>query len=195
MDKKYLRKKYGYPPDCKIIITTSRLTPKNGVDILLKAIARIETNNKILVLILGDGPQKPILEQMIRKLRLGNKVILLGYIPHHQLPEYLNLADIFCRPSLDEGFGISFIEAMACKLPVIGTNICGIVDIIEDGKNGLLATPGSVSSLVEKLDLLLTDDTLREKLAEEGYKTVQKRFTWDTILKKMEKTYENLIVA
>jgi len=195
LDKVKLREKYGFSEDEKIIISTSRLTPKNGMHILIKAIARLpyETKQKLKVLILGEGHQRWELENLINKLSLDNTVCLLGYVPHEKLPEYLNLADIFCRPSLDEGFGISFIEAMACKLPVIGTPVGGILDIIEDRKTGLFVKPNDDKDLAEKLSVLISDTSLREELAKRGYETVHKKFTWDIVLKEMEKLYKEVV--
>lgn len=194
LDKSEIREKYGFSEEDKILISTSRLTPKNGIDILIKAIARLpsEIRQELKVLILGEGPQKSELEFLIKRLGLNDIISLFGYIPHEKLPEYLNLANIFCRPSLDEGFGISFIEAMACKLSVVGTPVGGITDIIENGKNGLFVKPNDDKDLAEKLNELITNNSLCEELAKEGYKTVYNRFTWDVVLEEMEKLYKEI---
>lgn len=186
-----LKEQMGFKDDDKIIVTASRLTPKNGIEYLIKAVAKIKDLN-IKLLIIGDGEQRSKLECLIRNLKLDN-VYLLGYVPHEKLPEYLSIADVFVRPSLNEGFGISFIEAMACRVPVIGSRVGGIIDIIEDGRSGLLVNPGDVDDLVEKIKLILNDDELAKRLANEGYNTVMRKFTWDVILKKMEDVYKSLV--
>ena len=194
MNKEKLREKYGYSREENIVISTSRLSPKNGMDCLIKTIPNIlDKFSNVRLVLVGEGTQRKELERLIKKLKIGDKVHLVGYVPHIKITEYLNLADVFVRPSVVEGFGISFIEAMACKLPVIGSNVGSIPDIIEDGKNGFMVNPDGVDALSEKIKILLEDGELRKKFAEEGYKTVQEKFTWDIVLREMDKLYEKLI--
>jgi glycosyltransferase involved in cell wall biosynthesis len=102
------------------------------------------------------------------------------------------MADVFCRPSINEGFGISFIESMACKIPTIGTNVGGITDIIKDGENGILVPPENVGELTNVLKRVVEDENLANRIAEEGYRTVRERFTWEVVLKEMDKVYQRL---
>ena len=194
MDKGIIRAKYGYSEKDFIIVSVSRLTPKNGIDYLIKAIDRvIDDIPNIRLVVIGDGIQRKKLIQLINNLRLTNKIDLLGNIPHSEIPEYLNIADVFVRPSLEEGFGISFIEAMACKVPVIGSNIGGIPDIIKDAENGYMVVPRNINELVQKLIRLSKDKELRHNLAENGYQTVQEKFNWNVVLKNMYGIYEKLL--
>lgn len=193
MDRQKLRQKYGYSPKESIIISTSRLTPKNGMDDLIRAVARVcQEFPNIRLVIVGEGVQRPELERLIRELKLESMVELPGSVPNEQIPEYLNLADLFVRPALDEGFGISFIEAMACHVPVIGSAVGGILEVIEDGRNGLMVTPGDIDDITQKIITLLLDKELGQKLADGGYKTVQQKFTWQAVLKQIDCLYERL---
>lgn len=193
-EKESLREKYGFSSDEKIIISTSRLTPKNGMHILIKAVSKLKNidGGKLKLLIVGEGSQKDELIKLTSDLGLNDVVQFLGYVTHDQIPEYLSLSDIFCRPSLDEGFGISFIEAMACKVPVIGTPVGGIVDIIEDGQNGLFVEPDNPDDLADKLNVLLSDLSYGQELTKEGYETVQKKFKWEVVLGQMEALYKEV---
>lgn len=194
MDKQKLREKHGYSPKESIIISTSRLTPKNGMDDLIRAAARVcQEFSNIRLVIIGEGVQRPELERLIRELKLEGMVELPGSVPNVQIPEYLNLADIFVRPALDEGFGISFIEAMACQLPVIGSAVGGILDVIQDGRNGLMVAPGDIDDITQKITTLLLDKELGQRLADGGYKTVQQKFTWQAVLKQIDSLYERLM--
>ena len=191
MDKLELRQKYGYSLKESIIISTSRLTPKNGMDDLIRATVRVSQEfSNIRLVIIGEGIQRPELERLVPKLKLESKVELLGWVPNAQIPEYLNMADLFVRPALDEGFGSSFIEAMACHVPVIGSAVGGILDIIDDGRNGLMVSPGDVDDITQKIIKLLSNKELSQRLADEGYRTVQERFTREVVLKQIDSLYE-----
>lgn len=193
-DKIALRRKYGFKKDEKIIISTSRLTPKNGLDDLIKATVQIKKNvPNLKTLILGGGEQEKELKDLVKKLGAEKYVILSGYLQNELLPEYLRLADVFCRPSLDEGFGISFIEAMASGLPVIGTNVGGIPDIIKDGENGFLLKPNDVFFLSAHLKTLLENEKLQAEFKEKGIQTVQENFDWDIVLPQMKDLYLSLV--
>jgi len=189
-DRNQMRRKLGYRIDEKIVVSSSRLTPKNGLDYLIRAVGKVP---RLKLIIIGDGEQKKSLQTLISRLNLADRVFLLGYLEHSKLPGYLNMADIFCRPSINEGFGISFIESMACKIPTIGTNVGGITDIITDGKNGLLVLPEDTEALTKTLKRVLQDKNLRRTIAEEGLKTVKEKFTWEIVLREMEKVYAEVM--
>lgn len=189
-DRSQARKKLGYRLDEKIVVSSSRLTPKNGLDYLIKAVADVPN---VKLVIIGDGEQRESLESLINTLEIGGRVSLLGYLEHSKLPDYLNAADVFCRPSINEGFGISFIESMACRIPTIGTGVGGITDIIVDGKNGMLVPPGDVAALTKALKIVLRDKDFRRGIAEQGLKTVKEKFTWEVVLKQMESVYDEVM--
>ena len=188
-DKYKLRKKLGYSIRDKIVVSTSRLTPKNGLDYLIQALVPLDN---IKLIIIGEGEQRKNLESMIRRLKLGKRVILHGALPHQELPQYLAIADVFCRPSVNEGFGISFIESMACRVPTIGTAVGGITDIINHGENGILVPPEDAGALSRALRRVVDDGNLARKIAENGFQTVKQQFTWEKVLQQMEDVYQGL---
>lgn len=191
IDKKKLREKYGY--NKKIIISVSRLTPKNGMDVLIRACHRLRNKHDLVLLIIGDGPQREELTILIKDLDMEETVKLMGFIPHEDVPKIMNIADIFVRPSLQEGFGISFIEAMSCRLAIIGTNVGGIPDIIQSEKNGFLVEPDNIDDLAKKIDIFLSEDKLRQEFADAGYQTVKDKFEWNIIFKEMDNLYNNVL--
>ena len=193
MDKKKLREQYGFSIDAKIVVSVARLVPVKGLDYLIKAVSLLlQTDNKINLLIIGDGSQRAELEELISELKLDNRVRLMGTIPHEQIAGFLNLADVFVLPSLSEGLGIAIIEAMACGIPVIGTNVDGIPDIIKDNDNGVLVPPGDAEALAGAIDKLLQDEELRGKLAVRGLEEVEQRFQWENIYQQVRQVYFDL---
>src|SRR5207249_1150558 len=120
------------------------------------------------------------LESLAHQLGITSKVIFLGSAPHSDIPRLLNAADIFCRPSRSEGFGNSFIEAMASGLPVIAPLVGGIADFLIDNKNGIVCQSENSEDLAEKILLLAHDKELRAVLIDGG-KTTAERYDWDAI--------------
>ena len=114
------------------LITTSRLVTKNAVDDVIRALPMLPT--EVTFLILGVGPDEAMLRALARELGVEDRVIFAGQVSHAEMPKYLKVSDIFIRPSRSEGFGISFIEAMAAELPVIATQEGGIADFLYDAK-------------------------------------------------------------
>ncbi len=170
------------------IITTSRLAQKNGLHHVVQALAILKRkkNFDVKFNILGVGPWENKLKAMVKQYGLQDNVFFLGYIPNTKIKEYLVSSLVFVRPSLWEGFGVSFIEAMACKTPVVGTNVGGIPDIIDNGKNGILVEPGYVDALADAIYNLVNDKKLWDKFAVDGHKTVYEKFSCEKVLPKME---------
>ena len=177
------------------VITVSRLVPKNGVGDLIKAFHILITNYQLpttQLLIIGDGPLRGNYQSQITDYQLQNKVKLLGQVPPDKTPEYLANADVFVRPSLSEGLGTAFLEAMASGVPIIGTPVGGIPDFLENEVTGLFCKPGDPGDIADKIKTVLTDDNLREKLIVNGRKLVEEKYNWDKITEKFKKIYEGV---
>ncbi|MEK7160519.1 MAG: glycosyltransferase family 4 protein, partial [Patescibacteria group bacterium] len=130
-----LKDELNIKPDEKVIITVSRLVKKNGVEDLINGFSLLLANGHPLnakLLIIGDGPLKNDLIRLGR-IKLSSNILLLGSIPPDDVPRYLAISDVFIRPSLSEGLGSAFLEAMAAGVPIIGTRVGGIPDFLEDG--------------------------------------------------------------
>ncbi len=144
---------------------------RKGGHILLEAFKKVKRDIKEARLIIVGG--NPAIREEGVEVR--------GRVSEQELKELYCKSSIFVLPTLREPFGISFLEAMAYKLPCIGTNIEAIPEIIEDGKTGFLVPPGDVESLSEKMLLLLKDKELMSRMGEEGYKRIRDNFTWDRV--------------
>ena len=174
----------------KKVITVSRLVKKNGVADLIKAMKFLDDD--VNLLIAGDGELKNKLVRLVDKLGLVDRVRFLGNVSHDELPRYLWASDVFCRPSLSEGLGNVFLEAMAAGLPIIGTKVGGIPDFLVDDETGLFCEVGNPKNIAANIKRILTDIDLRQKLIENGKKLVEEKYNWDLIAQKMQSIFDNL---
>jgi len=185
-----LMSKLGTGKNDVFLITTSRLVKKNAVGDIIAALSKLPS--KVKLLIIGGGEEYTKLKQMVHDAKLDGRVQFMGALQNHELPAFLKASDIFVRPSLSEGFGISFIEAMAAGLPVIATQVGGIKDFLFDpsqnsrGATGLVVEPHSPEQIAENVERLLSDSRLREKLVKNAKKMVEKKYNWDTVTKQMK---------
>ncbi|MFH0923898.1 MAG: glycosyltransferase family 4 protein [Candidatus Falkowbacteria bacterium] len=188
-----LKKKLNISDNEKIIITTSRLVEKNGIDYLIKSMPKLQiTNYKLLIL--GSGELEEKLKLRVASCELRDKVLFLGNIPHDELPKYLWISDIFCRPSLSEGLGNSFLEAMAAGLPVVATPVGGIPDFLEDGKTGWFCKVRDPDSIAEKIKYILDEKNKEEveRVVKNAKKMVEEKYNWDSISVKYKEIFNNL---
>lgn len=168
------------------------LAPKYGVDVLLRAFARLprELDSRHLrLLVYGDGPQRAALPALARRLGQGSRVTFCGPIAHQNVPAALHELDVFCVPSVcdSESFGVAAVEAMACGLPVAAGAVDGFKEVIRDGETGLLTSPGDDAALADALRVLLTDAALRARMGAAARADVQARFEWRGCVEKMER--------
>jgi glycosyltransferase involved in cell wall biosynthesis len=181
------------PPEKKdeIILYAGRLIDCKGVDYLIKALPNVlEKQPEAKLLIVGSGPAKNDLLRLSERLNLQEKVLFLGAVSQEELAGYYSMADVFVLPSVvtdageTEGLGVVLLEAMACGLPVIGSVVGGIPDIIEDGETGLLAQQKNPGDLAEKINRVLANKSLRQCLSKSGHDFVWERFSWSSIAKR-----------
>ncbi len=179
-----LRESLGLKADDLIIITTSRLVKKNAVDDIIVSLKFLPDNTKLLIL--GIGPLERGLKALTVDLDLESRVRFLGHIDSDQIPEYLHFSDIFIRPSIAEGFGNSFIEAMAAGLPVIATPVGGIVDFLRDGETGLFCQVKDPENIARQVTKLVGDPALQERLKVNGKKLAREQYDWNLVAKEMK---------
>lgn len=188
--QKFKITKHKLQTNSNTVITVGRLVPKNGIDVLIKAVAELKRQlpmSNIQLRIVGDGPERKNLERITGGLGLMADVKFFGDIPYDELPKYWAEADVFARPSRSEGMGNSFVEALAAGLPIVGTPVGGILDIIKDPSTssgqatGLFARVDDPKDLAEKIKVLLRDKALAETIVENGRKMVKEKFSWDKI--------------
>ena len=177
------RKELGFDKDDVMLITTGRLVKKNGVGDIITALKFLPENVKLLIV--GAGELENVLGLQVISYKLQNRVQFVGFVEPKKLPGYLWVSDIFVRPSLSEGLGNSFLEAMAAGLPIIGTPVGGIPDFLKDGETGLFCKPNNSKSIAEKVKLLLADNSLRQKIIANAQKLVAEKYDWNLIAEKM----------
>ena len=177
-----------------VVITTSRLVPKNGVDILIRAIAEVKKEIPgIRCHIAGDGAERPFLEELARNEGVEREVVFLGAIPYRDIPRHLHHADVFVRASRSEGMGSSFVEAIAAGLPIIGTPVGGITDIITDGKTGMFTAVDDPHDLAKKIMLLVRDTKQAQIVLRQGMAKVEANFSWDTVCGQYQEVFERVL--
>lgn len=174
----------------KILITTSRLVKKNGIGDIIKSLQYLPENVKFWII--GDGPERKNYALLVTHYSLQNRVSFLGYLSHEEIVKHLHSADIFIRPSLSEGLGNSFLEAMAAGVPVIGTPVGGIPDFLKDKETGLFCEVNNPQSIAEKVKIYLNNQELREKIIANAQKIVQEKYNWNLITEKMRNIFEKL---
>lgn len=165
------------------LFTASRLVEKNANDIVIRALAQLPAN--VSFMIAGLGPDRAMLEQLAQEQGVVDRVIFLGHIAHDELPNYLRAADAFIRPSRTEGFGNSFVEAMAAEIPVIATTAGGIKDFLRHDENGLEVGIENVEDVVTQVFRVMEDETLRIRLVSNAREMVCHRYDWATITQEM----------
>jgi glycosyltransferase involved in cell wall biosynthesis len=195
LTKEESRIKLGLPIETKIILFFGSLVPYKGPDILLKAFKLIKKEfPEVKLIFAGRGQMLDELRDMAKKFDLEDDVIFLGFVEEEKKALYYKSADIFCLPSTNmaESFGIVNLEAMTSGIPIVGSNLGGIPDIIEEGENGLLAKPCDHQSLANALLRLLKDEDLRQRMGNHGMKMVAD-YSWDKIAKETENLYKNIL--
>ena len=189
----------------KIVITTSRLVRKNGVDTLIEAMQFLPDNVKLQIL--GTGPEKISLTQLMSRLSLDNPVEFLGRVPPDEIPNYLVNADIFVRPSRSEGLGNSFLAAMAAGVPIVGTPVGGIPDFLKgdtladfkvspwEQQTGWFCEVDNPESIAEKVKFIL-DPANRgevESVVANARQLVREKYDWETIPQTMAQVIAKLV--
>lgn len=165
------------------IVTTSSLIPRNGIDTLIAACGLLKIDWELTIA--GDGPLKNDLENQAIKLGIINRIKFLGRVTSLEVPNLLTRSDLFVRPSRFEGFGNSFIEAMAAGIPVIGTAVGGIVDFLFDNKTGFIVLVDDPKALALKIEYVAKNNN--KTVIATAKKYVEDNYDWDIIAKKVLK--------
>ncbi len=186
-----LARTLGKRDDDIYLTTVSRLSHKNGVDDLIRSLQYLPEHIKLLIA--GVGEDEYMLKRMADTLGVRDRVVFLGLVNQTDIPVLLRISDIFVRASRSEGFGISFIEAMAAGLPVVATPVGGIPDFIDDRETGMFVCPDNPKSIAEAINELIERDDLRNHIAIQGQKRVCMRYSWDTIVPQMNEHVFDMI--
>ncbi len=175
------------------IITVGRLVSHKRIDKVIYAFEELVKEHPQAVLeVIGDGPERQNLEILAQKLHIGEQVEFLGRVTRSETLARLQRADIFVLNSVYEGLPHLVIEAMACRVPVIATNIGGTNEVVKDGETGLLVEVDNDAQLKEKIAILLEDKQLRQRLVDTAHQSVRENFTWEKNLPLLERELQGV---
>ena len=175
------------------LFSMGRLIFKKGYDLLIEAFAKITiSNHNIDLIIAGKGDEERNLTDLVIKSGLEDRVKFVGFVKGDEKISLLKGCKFFICPSRREALGVVNIEALAAGKPVVAFNVDGIPDLIKHGKNGLLAKPEDSDDLASKIQILLRDEKLRERMKRQALRMV-KKYDWLEIARQYESLYEEMI--
>ena len=185
---RYLDEKKDY----KKVIFVGRLDAQKGVEYLIRAIPYVIKNyQKVHFFILGNGNLELMLKKLAAELDILNNITFIDMMPLEKMPEFYSSADIFCLPSIHEGFPLSIAEALSIGLVIVASATEGIPEAIIENTNGYLASPRNISQLSQKLIKALTLNT--EKIKEiqgNNVKLAKNKYSWENIVKDIIDIYK-----
>ncbi len=175
-------------------ITVCRLVEAKGLDILLMSLARLKQDGYTFVLhLIGDGPMRADLERMAHEFGIYEETIFYGYMLHPE--QFMPFSDIFVLPSRAEAFGNVFAEAALCKLALVGTDVGGISEQIDNGHNGYLVPLNDVEALNTALRNLIEDPQLRMQMAEHAWQKAHREYSLDRVITQLIEQYRQAVIA
>ncbi len=190
-DASHLKEEFEINENEKVVIHVSNFRPVKRVSDVIKTFAKIADKMPAKLLLVGDGPEVSSVCKLVNKLGLEKKVLFLG--KQDNLEELYSISDLMLLLSEKESFGLVALEAMACGVPCIGTNIGGIPEVIADGETGYICELGDIEQIAEKAIGLLRDPALRKKFSQESVETVKRKFCAESIVQQYEQLYFKLV--
>lgn len=183
--------------------TVKRLEEVYGIDILITAFSKLVKRlkseeqiillNKLRLLIVGDGSLREKLKKLVRDENIEDLVEFIGAVPNDEVPNYLNQFDIYCALSRSESFGVAVLEASACEVPVVVSNVGGLPEVVQNKKTGFIVNHEDIDEVVQKLYELVMNEDVRSKMGKKGREFVAEHYDWNKNVNHMLNVYENLI--
>jgi len=176
----------------RILVFTGRLVPHKGVDVILQALTQLPED--VVLVVIGSGPRLSSLVSLARRLDVVDRVRFCPAVSDEDLPRFLALGDVFVFPSQNrlEGFGLVVAEAMAVGLPVVVADMPGVREVIEPGKEGLLAEPLIAADLADKVRILLDDPSLAHRMGRAGRDRAESLYALPVVVRSLLSLYEGL---
>ena len=193
-ERKALRERFGLPTNRFIIGNVARLDPIKNHEVILRALRRLkERTYKPLFLLVGEGAHRPVLEREIERLGLSTDVRLVGY--SDRVPELMNCMDLYIQSSFYEGSSHTVVEAMACGLPVLATDVGGMADLLSEGHEGRFFGPQDDDKLARLIAEFLQNDAPRHIMGERARHRAVEHFSVRTMVHNYEALYLDLAAA
>ena len=183
------------------VLFVGRLVERKGAPVLIAAAGLLATEPRVRVVIIGEGPDRQALESQAAALGLGDRVVFRGRVSASELQRAYAMAGAFVLPAVTdsrgdtEGLGVVLLEAMSYRVPVIGSRIGGITDIIIDGKTGLLVPPGNAEALADAIRKLAADPGFAQRLGDAGHAHFEQQFGWGRIVERWMEVYGSMMPA
>lgn len=174
------------------IVSVGTINGSKGQPLIFEAIRQMSPDCRPNWLVVGDGPDKAQLQSKVENSEFGDLVQFTGNIPNEDVFRYLKASDAMVLPSSPEAFGIVYVEAMACGLPVIACQGEGPAEYVEHEQTGLLLEERTPEALAQQLRQL-ADEHLRQTMGEQGRQIAESRFTWDRVAEQLELAYDEVI--
>jgi len=194
VQRRKIRRECGWSDEDVVVISLRFHKPIYGVEYLIEAIPHILKENKnVKFLILGEGPLTSIFKAKIENFVRSGHVRFIGTVPHDKVADYLSAADIYVSTSFSDGTSASLLEAMACSLAPVVTEILGNKEWVEDEVNGLLVPVANSEKLAGKILLLANDYEFRKALEERAVETVRTKVNWQKNIQKLTKIIDKMI--
>lgn len=187
--------RHGKAIDKREIVFVGRLVERKGVKYLIESFSQVSRSIPHRLIIVGDGPERSHLEEMATRLGIKDRVEFTGKISDDRLSQYYKTCSFLVLPAVydkkgdTEGLGVVLLEAMSYAKPVIASGVGGITDIVINGDNGLLVPPADPDALAQAIRKMARDGHLRKVFGRKARKTVDERFNWDRIVKKLTALY------
>jgi glycosyltransferase involved in cell wall biosynthesis len=185
------REDFGYDPTDILLITVGRLVPRKAIHELIYVLQQVQQAN-VKLLIVGDGPEKPQLEQMAAASHVSERVDFLGNVSEETKFQLLNMADIYVSTTQHEGFGLVFLEAMAVGLAIISYDHGGQTDFLSDNQTGFLVRLGDRDTFVQRTRLLCENTALRRQMGEFNRQHIEE-FYIENCAKQYQAVYEGVV--
>lgn len=192
-----MAERHGRTTETKDIIFVGRLVERKGVKYLIEAFSQVAGSIPHRLVIVGDGPERAQLEARVIRLGIENRVRFTGTISDDELKQYYQSCSFFVLPAVydrkgdTEGLGVVLLEAMSYEKAVIASNVGGITDIVVDQENGLLVPPADAVALAQAIEKMARSRQLRKTLGRAARKTVDEKFNWDKIVRKLIELYQD----
>ncbi len=183
-----------YEIEEEMILFVGQPIPRKGPEYLVQAMKQVIKKFPNVKCVFVGYKKNNEIENLCHKLGLDKNIEFIGFLDEQEKIDAYKSADVFVLPTLYEGFGIVFIEAMASGCPIITTNVAGIPEIVENNKNGLLVEPKNPDKLANAIIKILSNKTMRNKFISNNYKKV-KDFDWNKLVKLYEDAFEDAIAS
>lgn len=190
-DSHHLREEFNIRAEEKVIIHVSNFRTVKRVPDVVQAFSEIANKLPARLLLVGDGPEMSVVSKLVCSLGIRDKVCFLG--KQENLEELYSISDLMLLLSEKESFGLVALEAMACGVPCIGTNVGGIPEVISEGENGYICELGDIETCADKAIKLLLNDELHQEFALNAMKTAKTKFAADQIVSQYEDIYYGLL--